>query len=335
MPQWRKLHESVLTSFDVNEMPDDFTRLFWVLLPLKVDKAGRGVDNVAWLHSMIFPMREDVTDQAIDCAFNWFTHRGMIERYEVDGRRYFWIPTFGKYQGNTSREADSRIPAPPIDARPTPAKVDEPDEYTQDQDTNKSRPSHDLVVTRSLLDADADADIDADTDAEPAASVNDAVWSEILDMLDHFVTETKITPPTRATKRGQEALRDKWLIPLRDIRALHNSDPPGLITRTVAYMRENGLTVANPGSIINIARTLHFKPVANGRHTDSAADSEAWRVVLAHAARGDPTFSDERIKTAVRSTGWPELQAMKPGSFQESQLKEKFLEAYHGISERA
>ena len=32
MPQWRKLHVRTIDSVDVNDMPDDFTRLLWVLL---------------------------------------------------------------------------------------------------------------------------------------------------------------------------------------------------------------------------------------------------------------------------------------------------------------
>ena len=35
MPRYRKLHTKTLESLDINDMPDDFCRLFWTLLPLE------------------------------------------------------------------------------------------------------------------------------------------------------------------------------------------------------------------------------------------------------------------------------------------------------------
>lgn len=34
MPQWRKLHTKSLDSLDINDMPDDFCRVLWLMLPL-------------------------------------------------------------------------------------------------------------------------------------------------------------------------------------------------------------------------------------------------------------------------------------------------------------
>ncbi len=34
MPQWRKLHVKATESLDIHEMPDDFTRLLWVMLDI-------------------------------------------------------------------------------------------------------------------------------------------------------------------------------------------------------------------------------------------------------------------------------------------------------------
>lgn len=42
MPKYRKLWIKTVESHDINEMPDDFTRLLWVLLPLGLDSEGRG-----------------------------------------------------------------------------------------------------------------------------------------------------------------------------------------------------------------------------------------------------------------------------------------------------
>ena len=60
MPKYRQLHYKIIDSFDFNEMPNDFTRIVWVLLTLVLDSEGRGIDNMAWVKSKMFPMRNDV-----------------------------------------------------------------------------------------------------------------------------------------------------------------------------------------------------------------------------------------------------------------------------------
>lgn len=150
MPQWRKLHVKAVESRDINDMPDDFTRLLWLLMPLGVDREGRGIDDSSWVRSKMMPMRRDVTFEMIEAALAWFSERGMISRYEVDGARYFCIPTFAEYQGKTDREAASKIPAPVLrKTKKGLALV-----------TNNSRPTQELVTSKSGLDAEVDAEVE-------------------------------------------------------------------------------------------------------------------------------------------------------------------------------
>jgi hypothetical protein len=144
MPKYRKLWLKTTESLDINEMPDDFTRLLWVLLPLGLDCEGRGQDNIAWIKAKVMPLREDVTHKQVADAMAWYAARGMIIRYTVAGRRYFHVPTFKHYQGNTLKEAASDYPEPPV--------------------VTNSGPTPDLLRTNSTTDADADADTDAYTD---------------------------------------------------------------------------------------------------------------------------------------------------------------------------
>lgn len=118
MPTYRKLHVKTVESLDVNDMPDDFTRLMWVLLPLGLCREGRGLDNTTWVRSKIFPVRLDVTDTMITDALTWYADRGMIKRYTVNGRAYFYITTWHRYQGKTDKEGPTSYPAPP-DLLPT------------------------------------------------------------------------------------------------------------------------------------------------------------------------------------------------------------------------
>ena len=152
MPRYRKLHVKALESLDINDMPDDFTRLFWVLLPLALDCEGRGIDSQAWLKSKVFPLRVDVTPAMLQDAWEWFTTRGMVIRYQVESRAYFYLPTFLTYQGDTGKEAESQYPVPPGLVQ------------------TYSGPTPELVESKSASDADTDAD--ATTDADPTTTAD-------------------------------------------------------------------------------------------------------------------------------------------------------------------
>jgi hypothetical protein len=195
MPTWRKLHVKTTESQSVQELPDDFHRLLWVLLPLGLDREGRGIFNPAWIKSKVMPLRVDVTSERIFDAMMVFVDRGMVETYTVNGRDYFWVPTFPVYQGNTSKEAPSHLPEPPDPDQPPeddwipfeiPRTV-QPGEHVQlrgvfNQMTGKyesvelrtnSGPTPDQLPSGSTTDADADADSDSDADDKPGAAKPD------------------------------------------------------------------------------------------------------------------------------------------------------------------
>lgn len=151
MPQWRKLHTKVTESLDFNEMPDDLTRLVWVLLPLGLDREGRSLDNASLVKARLMPLRDDVPTAQVAAALDWYASRGMIVRYQADGHSYFYVPTFRHYQGNTSREAESTYPEPPAE-----------DSVTE------SPPTHDQLMTNSSTDVDVDVDVDVEEKREGA-----------------------------------------------------------------------------------------------------------------------------------------------------------------------
>jgi hypothetical protein len=128
MPKYRQLHTKTIDSFDFNEMPDDFTRVVWLLLPLILDSEGRGINNMAWVKSKMFPSRKDIVEDQIEKSFAWFANknRRMIVRYTIKGHDYFYIPTWKTYQSGTQKEAPSVLPAPELlqsYSRVTPEEV--------------------------------------------------------------------------------------------------------------------------------------------------------------------------------------------------------------------
>ena len=113
MPKYRQLHTKIIDSFDFNEMPDDFTRVVWLLLPVILDSEGRGIGSMAWVKSKMFPLREDINNEQLQSSFQWLVERGMVIFYEVGNYSYFYVPTFKTYQSGTHKEAKSVLPAPP------------------------------------------------------------------------------------------------------------------------------------------------------------------------------------------------------------------------------
>ena len=159
MPKWRRLHVKIIESHEFNEMPDDFTRLVWLLLPLAMDKEGRSIDNASLVKARTMPMREDVTAADVRKALDWFADHGMIVRYEVDGHGYFYIPTWHKYQ-NTAREAESEYPAPPEHAEGE--RRESNSRVTHELVASNSRVAHESGKQKSSPDIDIDIEQEKD-----------------------------------------------------------------------------------------------------------------------------------------------------------------------------
>lgn len=191
MPTYRKLYVKTTESIDLNDMPNDFTRLLWVLLPLGLCRDGRGVDNPAWIRSKIMPLRTDVELKQIAAALDWYEQREMIQRYEVDGRHYFCILSWSKYQSNTAKESPSNYPAPP--------KVKSESEASRELVQTNSEPSLDQVPTRSSTDVDVDANVDANVDAESDASAPSDDSPPILSSFDDWKILIKESKNRQAT----------------------------------------------------------------------------------------------------------------------------------------
>lgn len=204
MPKYRSIHTKITQSFDFNEMPDDFTRLTWVLLPLGLDREGRGIYNFSWIKSKIFPIRDDISEKKLKKTMEWFANRknpetklGMIEIYSVDDRLYFWVPTFKTYQRGFEKEAESILPPPPTE--------------------NNSGLTPEQVGSKSCLNADAEAEAYTDAEEEVTPNASPAIplnresfiafeKSDNL-LLDNIFLEVTSFYPPRDIDRVRETIR--------------------------------------------------------------------------------------------------------------------------------
>jgi len=276
MPQWRKLHVKTIDSVDINAMPDDFTRLLWLLLPLVLDSKGRAIDNSAWLRSKVFPMREDVTTEQVEQAVTWYAARGMVVRYEVDGRRYFHVPTFEKYQGKTDREAASVIPDP---VKQTPRKP-------RVSVTTNSRPTHELVQSKSSSDVEVDAEVEEKTHAgqnQPApASAPEP--DPVKELAAVFEQAAGVKLPEPSGEKAKKTVGVTWWHPLREMVKLANGNSEQLLRAAVKQLRAKNLNVSSPQSCLKTFVSLHGAAVTGA----GASLAAQYRAAGYTDANGNP-----------------------------------------------
>lgn len=164
MPRYRKFPTHKTQDFDILEMPDDFTRLLWVMLPLGLDREGRGIYDAKWVKAQIMPMRDDVTSQMVRSAIDWYWRRGLITRYKVGNREYFYYTAWVTEQGECTKEAESCLPGHHR------AQVMLPADELPLFDNSGASPAQ--VESRSGTDAQVDAYADAQVDADAQAGAD-------------------------------------------------------------------------------------------------------------------------------------------------------------------
>jgi hypothetical protein len=165
MPIYRQLHTKIIDSFDFSEMPDDFTRVVWILLMVMVDSEGRGIYNMAWIKSKMFPLRQDVSLEQLQDAFEWLSNRNMIKIYSVNNRDYFYIVTFKNYQTGTQKEAKSKLPDP----------IDNNSGVTLEEVGSNSGVSEEKVHVAVLHCIESESDLGSESGKNPFLSHLDAM----------------------------------------------------------------------------------------------------------------------------------------------------------------
>lgn len=87
-----ELPSTILESYTVDGMPDDFTRLLWLSLPLSTDDSGRGLDHPGSLRSLLFPFASGGEEQERQLreGMDYLERQGMLIRFQGPvGERYF------------------------------------------------------------------------------------------------------------------------------------------------------------------------------------------------------------------------------------------------------
>jgi hypothetical protein len=244
MPTWRKLHTKSCESQDIHDMPDDFTRLLWMMLPLGLDREGRGINNPSWVKSKIMPLREDISTEQVRAAMDWYANRKMIEYYTVDNRHYFWIPKWVKYQGDTSKEKASELPPPPV----------------QSNAIVSPEPVQSSARVSSPLDVDVDVDSESEVEVEVEAVTPPPLSIEsdepcLSPLSTAFVNATLIPELTGGPPR--------WIAALETMQKA--GVEPIDVTQAVQELRDRDYSITTLGSIVNAAISVMSKRKTGGK----------------------------------------------------------------------
>lgn len=95
-------------------------RLLFIGLITQADDEGRLPGRTRWIASKIYPYDEDISPQDIEGWIEELDRVGLIRYYEVEGKPYIWLCSFGKHQSIDKRwRKESQYPPPPQEATPS------------------------------------------------------------------------------------------------------------------------------------------------------------------------------------------------------------------------
>ena len=242
MPQWRKFHTKTTDSMDFNDMPDDFTRLMWCLLPLKCCREGRGIDMPQWIKAQLFPLRSDVALEQIENAMRQYHELGMIERYCVNGRPYYEIVNWHIYQ-STDREAKS--PYPQIDKN--------------------------AVKKRKDLDLEVDLDIDIDASQMSCSGVSQELLVSESDYEKICAVWGRLFPDKPQPRSDNKTLQGKIKTRMKSVHFQENW--------RAALEKASQSTFLNCGTFFDLGWFLqndnHYENCLNGKYAERTRQSKA------------------------------------------------------------
>ena len=109
----RDLKPGFFRNLELSEVAP-ITRLLFAGLWCFADRRGRCRDNPKLIKADIFPY-ENVP---VEKHLRMLAEHGFIERYQVDGQPYIWIPTFLIHQHPHPNEQESMLPPSPSEGTP-------------------------------------------------------------------------------------------------------------------------------------------------------------------------------------------------------------------------
>lgn len=118
MARIRSVSPDLCVSETMAELPATLERTF-VRLWTHCDDDGRCVDNPRLIKAAIYPLHDAITAPVLEGELAALADAGLILRYEVNGKRYLLVRSWGQYQ-HPKNPAKSKCPPPADTPEPTP-----------------------------------------------------------------------------------------------------------------------------------------------------------------------------------------------------------------------
>lgn len=164
----RILKESICTSDDIDAL-SLFEEVLYYRLIVCVDDFGRMDARGSILRARMFPLRPEVTLEMVEAALRTLAARGCVHRYEVDGRPYLCLPTWGEHQ--RVRNQRGKYPAPGDAPEDTTLGGDAPEDTSIGGDVPQS--AADGRALRPESESESLSEYESQSEAE-AVSVSEA-----------------------------------------------------------------------------------------------------------------------------------------------------------------
>lgn len=221
----RIIRESICTSDSVDKL-SWFEEVLFYRLIVNCDDFGRFDGRAAVVKNRLFPLKENLTLKTVENALHGLASAGLIALYMFEGKRFLYLPTWGKYQ--TQRAKVSKFPSP--------------DDGKQADEIICKQMHADVPVFENRESRIEFAIRDAEDSAEPqAASTPPAISLPLNDGTEYPVSEEQCqewaglypavdviqqlrnmrgwldaNPAKRKTKRGINAFIVRWLAKEQD-----------------------------------------------------------------------------------------------------------------------
>lgn len=88
-------------------------RLLYVGLWNQADEHARLQGDARYVKGQVFPYEDDLDDDAVEALIDELVGAKRVQRYEVDGDPYLYLPKLAKHQRLETAKVPSRLPEPP------------------------------------------------------------------------------------------------------------------------------------------------------------------------------------------------------------------------------
>ena len=111
----RIIRESICTSDSVDRL-SWFEEVLFYRLIVSCDDFGRYDGRAAIIKNRLFPLKENLTLKTVENALHGLASAGLVTLYTSQGKRFLYLPTWGKYQNQRAKESKYPDPVEPTQA---------------------------------------------------------------------------------------------------------------------------------------------------------------------------------------------------------------------------